>query len=357
VEEIADLGKRPKLEISGASADHASPTGERTYPHGIWLKLAATLAFSLMYAAIKLAGPIPLGEVIFFRSAFSLLPLFLVSLLTVGPRAVVYTRRPFFHVARSAAGVCSMFLNFAALALLPLATITAFSFVAPIFAVALAAAFLHERVGVVRWMAVCLGFAGVLVMLASGTSSAALAMPQLSTGAGLALCGALLSAFVVIFIRQMSTTELSETIVFYFMIVCAAAGALNMLWHRTALNWQQAGLLIAGGVVGGIGQICMTYSYRFAQPSLLAPFDYVAMVWATALGYLIFAEVPGVTVMIGAAIVVAAGLLIIWRERHMLRAKFSRATPLQLPAESDVALDLRAQDPVAARRIRWTRSG
>ncbi len=296
--------------------------GEPPYALGIALKLVATLAFSVMYAVIKLAGRLPLGEVIFFRAAFALVPLFLLSFLTVGPRAVVRTRRPLFHIVRSAAGVCSMFLNFAALALLPLATITAFSFVAPIFAVALAALFLREKVGVLRWTAVLIGFGGVLVMLEPGT--AGLAPPRLSTGAGLALSGALLSAFVVIFIRQMSTTELSETIVFYFMLVCAVAGALNMIGRHAPLTWAQAALLVLGGILGGVGQICMTYSYRFAEPSLLAPFDYVAMVWAAGLGYLVFAEVPRPMVMTGAAIVIAAGLLIIWRERDMLRAKFAR---------------------------------
>jgi len=292
---------------------------------GIMLKLGATLAFALMYAALKLAGHVPVGEEVFFRCAFALVPLFGLSLFTVGPLAIMRTARPAFHVIRSIAGTASMFLNFAALARLPLADITAFSFVAPIFAVVLAAIFLREHVGPYRWAAVFAGFMGVLVMLEPHGGIVAIVGSGFSTGAGLALMGSLLSAFVVIFIRQMSATERSETIVFYFMSTCAAVSAVTLIWQHASLTGAHAFWLICSGIVGGVGQICMTYSYRYAEPSLLAPFDYVAMVWAAALGYLIFAEIPQPVVMAGAGIVVAAGLFIVWRERHALREHTFRA--------------------------------
>ena len=114
----------------------------------------------------------------------------------------------------------------------------------------------------------------------------------------------------------MSATERSETIVFYFMLTCAAAGAVTMIWFRVPLSMPSVLWLILCGVLGGVGQICMTYCYRYAEPSLLAPFDYVAMLWAVALGYFIFAEVPERMVMAGAAVVSAAGIVIIWRERY-----------------------------------------
>src|SRR3954452_9025220 len=137
----------------------------RQTSHGIALKVANTLAFSLMSAVIKLAVQLPVGEVIFFRSAFALLPVFALSAFTVGSLAAIRTERPLFHILRSIAGVTSMFLNFAALQRLPLADITGFSFVAPIFAVVLATLFLDERVGAWRWGAVLVGFAGVLLMI------------------------------------------------------------------------------------------------------------------------------------------------------------------------------------------------
>ncbi len=284
---------------------------------GIGLKLGATLAFSMMYAAIKLAGEVPLGEAIFFRSFFALVPLFALAAFTIGPGNVMRTRKPGMHLLRSLAGVSSMFMNFAALETLPLADITAFSFVMPIFAVVLAALILKERVGLYRSAAVAVGFGGVMLMIEPYGGIGAVLSSGASKGAGLALGGSLFSAFVVVFIRQMSTTEKSETIVFYFMLTAAIAGALVMIGDFVRPDAQMAFWLVISGILGGIGQICMTYSYRFAEPSLLAPFDYVAMVWATGLGFLLFAEVPQKMVLIGAGTVIAAGLFIVWRERRL----------------------------------------
>lgn len=283
---------------------------------GIALKVANTLAFSLMYAVIKLAGSLPVGEVIFFRSAFALLPVVAFSAWSVGLREGISTSRPLFHILRSLAGLAGMFLNFAALARLPLADITGFSFVSPIFAVVLATFMLNERAGPYRWLAVSAGFAGVLLMLEPHGGVLHLLRAGFSSGAALALMGALLSAFVVIFIRQMSATENSEAIVFYFMLTCAVVSGVTCFWSWHTPSLAGAAWLILAGVLGGIGQLCMTFSYRYAAPSLLAPFDYVAMVWAVALGFFILGEVPSRMVMLGAVVVVAAGLFIIWRERR-----------------------------------------
>jgi drug/metabolite transporter (DMT)-like permease len=284
---------------------------------GVALKIGATLAFSLMYVAVRLAGSVPTGQVIFFRAFFALVPLFLVSVFTVGPRAVVHTTRPLMHVLRSLTGVTSMFLNFAAVKMLPLADLTGFSFVMPIVAVVLAALMLHERVGPYRSGAVVIGFAGVILMAEPHGGLLNLLAPGHSAGAALALMGASLSAFVVIFIRQMSTTERSEAIVFYFMTITAIVGAISMLWWRVPLTVEMTFWLVMSGILGGIGQVAMTYSYRFAEPSLLAPFDYVAMVWAVALGFLVFGEVPERLVIAGAGVVIASGLFILWRERNL----------------------------------------
>lgn len=284
-------------------------------PLGIALKVGATLAFSLMYVVIRLAGSVPVGEVIFFRAFFALVPLFVLALFTVGPKAVIVTRRPMVHLLRAIAGVLSMFLNFGALKLLPLAQLTGLSFVMPIFAVVLAALFLREQVGPYRGGAVVVGFGGVLLMVAPHGDLGHMIAGGSSTGSGLALGGAFLAAFVVIFIRQMSQTERSETIVFYFMSITALVGAATMAWARVPLTLGMTFWLVLSGLLGGIGQICMTFSYRFSQPSLLAPFDYVAMVWATLLGFLAFGEVPERLVLAGAGVVIASGLFIIWREK------------------------------------------
>lgn len=294
---------------------------------GITLKIGGTLSFAVMYATIKLASHVPIGEIIFFRAFFALIPVFLFSIRTVGPVAVMKTRRPFMHLTRSAVGVSSMFLNFTAVTMLPLADVTAFGFVMPIFAVVLAALILRERVGRYRWSAVLAGFVGVLVMLSPHDGLSQILNHGVSLGAGYALGGAFLSAVVVILIRQMHTTEKGETIVFYFMATCSAVGAISMIWQRVPLSAEIASLLVLCGLLGGVGQLCMTFSYRYAEPSLLAPFDYTAMIWAVALGYVVFAEVPEPLVMLGAAIVIAAGLFIVWREYRINRVTVERTGP------------------------------
>ncbi|MDE2183297.1 MAG: DMT family transporter [Alphaproteobacteria bacterium] len=289
----------------------------KNIPLAISLKIAQSIAFTLMYAAIKLAGPVPTGEVVFFRGFFALVPLLVWTTFTVGPLEAIRTERPSYHVVRSAVGVAAMFTNFTALKLLPLATVTAFSFMQPIFAVMLAALFLHEKVGRYRWSAVLIGFLGVLLMIEPHGGLAALVALHLSRGVTYALLFSFLSAVVVVWIRQMSTTERSEAIVFYFMSACALAGAVVMIWYHAALSFWPAFWLVICGLVGGTGQIFMTYSYRFAEPSLLAPFDYVAMVWAMIVGYFVFGEMPAALVLWGAGIVIVAGVFIAWRERRL----------------------------------------
>ncbi|MEJ0041101.1 MAG: DMT family transporter [Rhizomicrobium sp.] len=291
---------------------------------GIALKIGATLAFGLQYVGIKLAGSVPVGEVVLFRAFFALFPLFVLAHYTVGIGPMMRTERPLLHIVRSAVGATGMFLNFAALKVLPLADITAFGFVQPIFAVVLAALVLKETVGPYRGAAVAIGFAGVMMMIEPHGGVLGIAAHGFSAGAGLALGSALVSAFVVIYIRQMSATEKSETIVFYFMSLCTVVGAVSLIWWRAPLSWGAAAWLAAAGVAGGFGQIGMTFSYRYAEPSLLAPFDYSAMIWAVAFGLAIFGEVPALLVLIGAAVVTAAGVFIAWREHRIGRELASR---------------------------------
>jgi drug/metabolite transporter (DMT)-like permease len=134
------------------------------------------------------------------------------------------------------------------------------------------------------------------------------------------LSGALLTALVVIYIRQMSVTEQSETIVFYFMTTAMLAGGLSMMWIRVPLGTGAMAWLALSGVAGGLGQICMTFCYRYGEPSMLAPFDYTAMLWALGLGLLFFGTLPGVYVLAGTALVVSAGIFIAVREHRLGRA-------------------------------------
>jgi drug/metabolite transporter (DMT)-like permease len=283
----------------------------------IALKLAQTLAFSLLYASIKLAGDASLGQVVFFRGFFALVPLLAWTCFTVGPLAAFKTERPAYHVIRAVLGTSSMFANFAAVKLLPLVTVTAFGFLQPIYAVILAALLLHEKVGKYRWAAVLVGFAGVLLMIEPHGGLAALAALKLSRGVVYALLFGFLSAVVVVWIRQMSTTERSEAIVFYFMSACALAGLVAMIWDHAPLSAMQVFWLVMCGIVGGMGQLFMTYSYRYGEPSLLAPFDYISMIWAMILGWFVLGEMPEVLVLAGAGVVIVSGIVIAWREYRL----------------------------------------
>ena len=188
----------------------------------------------------------------------------------------------------------------------------------------LGALVLKEVIGPFRGAAVVVGFAGVIIMIQPHGGLLAIAANGLSAGAGLALTGALASAFVVIYIRQMSATEKSETIVFFFMTFCAVVSAVTMIWWHTPLTWTRTVWLSLAGIFGGFGQIAMTFSYRYAEPSLLAPFDYTSMIWAATFGFLVFGEVPAALVLIGAAIVTTAGVFIAFREHRLGRELASR---------------------------------
>jgi drug/metabolite transporter (DMT)-like permease len=282
---------------------------------GIACKLAATLFFALMFAAIRWLGPyLPLGEIVFFRSVLGLPVIVVAAFLTGGP-SLLCTRRIDSHALRSIAGTISMFCNFAAYIFLPLANATAIGFAAPLFVVILAALVLAERVHVYRWSAVILGFIGVLIIAGpeGGVSRSAL------YGAFLALAGAGLTAVAMIFLRRMSAHEHSITIAFYFMLTSAAVALITVFFGWNIPTWGEGLVLIFTGLAGGIGQLFLSFSYRFSEASALAPFDYAAMIWAVALGYFLFGELPALQVWLGGVIVIAAGLLILWRERRLGR--------------------------------------
>ena len=138
-----------------------------------------------------------------------------------------------------------------------------------------------------------------------------------SRGVSYALAFSFLSAMVVILIRQMSATERGEAIVFYFMASGADRGRLVMMFDHATLGWNAIMWLVLSGLIGGVGQILLTYCYRYAEPSLLASFEYISMIWAMLLGYFVFAEMPQTMVLAGAGVVIASGLFIVLRERRL----------------------------------------
>ena len=232
--------------------------------------------------------------------------------------AAVRTGRPLGHLGRGTVSIGGMFFNFSALARLPIVEATAISFAAPLITVAMSAIFLKERVRVYRWSAVIVGFVGILVMLTPQFDLAQHAAMTASTvGIIFAISAAFCSAGSVIQTRRLTQTETTSSIVLYFSLICALAGLATWPLGWLVPSWPALAALVTVGLFGGLAHILLTESYRLAPASLVAPFDYTSMLWAFVLGYVFFSEVPTVYVFIGAGVIAAAGLFVIWRERQL----------------------------------------
>ena len=306
----------------------------------ISLKVMSALLFAVMSALVRFLGEkYPVGQIVFFRSAFAILPVVVIYAWRNELMAAVRTVRPLGHAGRGVISMCGMFCNFSALARLPLVDATAISFAAPLITVAMAAIILKERVRIYRWSAVIVGFVGILVMLGPHFDLSVHAGSAATTaGIAFAIVGAFFNSGSVIQTRRLTQTETTSSIVFYFSLICALAGLatwplgwLVPAWKLDWLvpTWPELAALVTIGLCGGIAHLLLTESYRLAPASLVAPFDYTSMVWAFLLGYFFFSELPTVHVFIGAAIIAAAGLFVIWRERQLglQRARAAEGPP------------------------------
>ncbi len=284
-----------------------------------------------------------MGEIIFCRSFFAMIPL-LTWLAFQGDLAgALRTNNPLGHLKRGVIGSCGMFMGFWALALLPLPDAVAFSYATPLIVVVLAALFLKEKVRAYRWSAVALGFAGVLVMLSphmaaapSGApataSTGAMALPGgIPLGVAVALIAATFSALATIEVRVLTRTESTGAIVFWFMGLTSLLGLATSVFGWNWPDARDAALLVGIGVMGGLGQILLTQSYRHGDASLIAPFEYTTMIWAVMIGWFFFGEWPANAVFIGAALVILSGIFVIWREHRLglLKPEAQSAGPPQ----------------------------
>jgi drug/metabolite transporter (DMT)-like permease len=287
---------------------------------GISFKIASVLVFIVMAALIKsTAAHVPPGQVVFFRSLFAI-PVIVAWLawrreLRTGLRTV----QPMGHVWRGVVGTSAMGLGFAGLAYLPLPEVTAIGYAAPLLTVVFAAMFLGEEVRVFRISAVALGLAGVLIVLSPRLT--ALQDDTVETaealGAMLVLGGAVFAALAQVFVRKLVLTESTSAIVFWFSATATLLSLVTLPFGWVMPDGREAAILIAAGVLGGVGQILLTSGYREADASVVAPFEYVSMLFALGFGYFLFDEVPTATMLFGALLVVTAGILIIWRERTL----------------------------------------
>jgi drug/metabolite transporter (DMT)-like permease len=286
------------------------------------LKLAAVAAFTCMGALIKATdGRIPPGEVVFFRSLFAI-PIMLVWLGIMGQlRAGIRTDRPLAHLTRGLIGTTAMGLTFAGLLLLPLPEVTALQYAMPIFVVIFSAMFLGEGIRLFRMSAVIIGLVGVLIVLwprLSGVSTGGLSDRE-AFGAAIVLIGSMIAAIAQLIVRKLVETERPVTVALYFAFSSTAISLLSIPFGWVWPTGVDAALLIGAGAIGGLAQGLMSTSYRYAPASALAPFDYTSMIFATLIGFVFFAEVPTKTTLLGAALVILAGIVIVLRERHLAK--------------------------------------
>ena len=280
--------------------------GERGYGRGIAYMLASLVLWVCMNAIIKHAAEtFPTMQILFFRSAIGI-PTLLPFLIAAGGFSVLATRRPGWHLLRSAIGVTGMTCLIFGLGALPLSDAITITYAAPLFVTALSVPLLGEKVGLRRWSAVAIGFVGVMVMMRPGgeINPAALAL----------LFGTLCFAFVVIITRHISKTEHSVTIVFYFSLAAAIVGAAAMPWFWVTPQGTEWLMLVTIGVLGGVTQMLLAMAIREAPVSVTMPLNYLALVIAAGLDIAVWGIYPSATTIAGAALIVATGLFIVYRE-------------------------------------------
>ncbi len=300
---------------------------------GIVLKVCSVSVFVAMQTCIKLAGTgIPPGQISFHRSAFAIVPIVVYLAWRGELRMAMQTDNPVGHVKRGLLGVCAMGAGFYGLVHLPLPDAIAIGYAMPLIAVVFAAIFLKETVRLYRWTAVFIGLVGVLIIsLPKLTLFGDEGMgSEAAVGAVAVLISAMLGAGAMLQVRQLVREEKTATIVLFFSLTAALLSALTWFFGWAELSWRALGLLAMAGFLGGLGQILLTESYRFADVSTIAPFEYISIILGSIAAYILFSEVPTATTLIGAAIVVAAGIFIIYREHQLgleRRAARKASTP------------------------------
>jgi drug/metabolite transporter (DMT)-like permease len=281
---------------------------------GALLMLGATALFTIMSTLVKLVGErLPFTEVMFFR-CFIAMPVVGLIVFRTGDWGVLRTKRPVAHFFRACTGMAAMSSSFYALTLLPLAEHTALSYTTPLFVTLLSIPFLGERPGIHRWGAVLVGFAGIMVIaLGQGAFSGGMGH-EYTIGIFFAVLQGVFSAFTTMLVRGLSATEKSTTIVMWqSLLMTVFTGATLPFFWVTPTAWELC-VLLAVGITGGVAQVMLTEAYASAQVSALGPYSYTSILWATVLGIVVFGTWPGLSMGLGAAMIVAAGLYILHRE-------------------------------------------
>ncbi|MCA8882755.1 MAG: DMT family transporter [Rhodobacteraceae bacterium] len=299
---------------------------------GILYKLASVVAFVLMASLVKAAAAmgVPPGELVFFRSLCALPVILLWCLWQGGGLRSLRVVSPRAHILRGIMGTAAMACIFTGLGLVPLPEAVAIGYTTPLLVVVFAALFLGEKVGWVRVSAVLAGLLGVGIILSPRLGADGGLSGPGAFGAGILVLGAALAALTQVYIRHMVRTETTAATVFWF-----AVSASVMALASAPMGWvlpgpSAAAVLILAGLLGGVAQIFLTSGYRVAEASTVAPFEYASMLVSLVLGYAVFDETPTRQVLIGAAVVILAGVVIILRERR-LGLERGKARPRMTP--------------------------
>ena len=276
---------------------------------GLALRLFAIFCLSSMAALIKLAEAhgASLVEILFHRQLWAI-PVVMAWLAAGDGLGTIRTARFGAHLGRTAVGLTGMVFNFGAILLLPLAEATTLSFTVPIFATILGAVALRESVGRHRWGAVIIGFIGVLIVARPSGGH----FPLIGTAVG--LTAAFFVAIIAILLRQLGKTESAGTTVFWFSLLSVPPLAIAYAFDFHPHDWTVWAMLLGTGLVGGVGQLALTGALRYAPVSTVVPMDYSSLVWATLYGWTFFSVLPTPYTWIGAPIIIASGLNIVWRE-------------------------------------------
>jgi drug/metabolite transporter (DMT)-like permease len=289
------------------STADATAARRNQIPRGIFFMVISTVLFAGVNAIVKIeVARYPIGEVAFYRALSAMVTVAAVILPRTG-FAVFRTRRYLAHLQRGVSQFGSMSCMFVAFSLMSLGSAVAISFAAPLFTTLLSAVILKERVGPHRWSALAVGFVGVLIVTEPGAGT-------IQLGAFFALANAVLISSVAVAIRRMSLTESTETLTLYQMMVITFCTLFLLPFGFTPPTWLDAGAMALAGIGNGVAQYWWTRSLSLAPPSAVVPFNYLSLVWATLLGFAIWGDIPTPHLLVGAAVVVASGLYLLWRE-------------------------------------------
>jgi drug/metabolite transporter (DMT)-like permease len=276
-------------------------------PLGILLMVSATILFSGASAISKwLVAAYPPGEVLFTRTLISLIAVAAFILPRTG-FAVYRTARLHHHLARSVSQGVSQTSLVIAFSLMPLAGAMAISFSSPLWATLVSALIFKEMVGPARWIALLIGFVGVLIVTRPGADA-------FQIGALFALANAILYGSVTAAVRRMTATESAETLTLYQLTFLTLFFTCLLPFGWTTPTWFDVGLMTFNGVSNAVGQYLWTRALVLAPASAVAPFHYTSLVWALIIGFLVWGDVPTIGLLIGSAIVVTMGLFLLWRE-------------------------------------------